>query len=186
MSVSKHIFQIRTKQKQHYDIRRNIIGISIDDLSIKKSNIYKPLDTFKFIVKSKKNLSSLNWNEPINVIPRKDIVRTPKWWRELKFVSILVFLYPNGEIGQLFSDVHLCEDYFKEDKRLVCFEDRNDAQGLVDMVSQYFREVIEVSTTLVHPIKAHAAARDAGFDLFVLRKGDLKTRPEWKLEEFAS
>merc|ERR1712159_118095 len=63
--------------------------------------------------------------------------------------------------------------------------DTNDAQKFVDIaVNHLLEDKMQVSTFVLHPSKAEAEAKNAKFEIFALRKGDLKLEPTWTIEEF--
>jgi len=117
--------------------------------------------------------------------PMKTSVRSKCWWKNLNFVSIINLDYPSGDAGQLFCDLANQESESRSELHLICFEDINDARGLINILTErYMQEIQRITPVMLKPLEAEAIAKNVGLDLFVLRKKELELGDDWTLDDF--
>jgi len=100
------------------------------------------------------------------------------------FVTIIKFIWTNGEIGYFFSNVSTNGLFLEKDFRLVCFEDVNCAQKIIDRLFEYnWNEFHEVILTVVRISQANTLATHIGLNIIFIKK-DLQIEKNWTIFDF--
>merc|ERR1719383_565994 len=97
------------------------------------------------------------------------------WYRSLRYLCVPLFVYGDGGKGYFIVDLSMSVEA-DPDRRLICFEDKRDAESFIEAVQEWeqFKEARKADVVPEHPLQMEELAVRRGCKLLVLHQGEIK------------